>query len=130
MIDPNFYDLAIGAIGTLHYNVDATKHMSEEEKQSYVNRASNERMRAFMMNMTYGMNGNGPTDPQEAFNKSRADSWGDLEDGIMGLETKQISIQIGQKESYDAIIKIESKEDFKCWLNPMFVELIKEQFIK
>lgn len=128
MTDQGFYDLTPGSIGSIHYKKNMIKHMSEEEQQAYVSRASNERMRAFLMNMTYGMTGNGPVDPADAYMKARRDSWGELEDGNIGIETRQMTIQIGQKESYDAILKMEAKEDFSGWLNPSFVEMIKEQF--
>lgn len=127
-MDEGFYDLTNGAIGTIHYKKNMIKHMSEEEQQAYVSRASNERMRAFINNITYGMTGNGPVDPQDAYMKARRDSWGELEDGNIGIETRPMAIQIGQKESYDAIIKMESKDDFSGWLNPEFVEMIKSQF--
>jgi len=124
--EPGFYDLEPGAIGTLHYKINMIKHMSEEEKQAYVSRASNERMRAFMMNMTYGMNGNGPTDPLNAFIKARQDSWGELEDSQVGMEPREMQVQIGQKESYDLILKLEARDDFGGWMNPAFVEMIKQ----
>ena len=126
--EPGFYDMQDGAIGTILYNKNMLLGMPEEEKQAYVSRASNARMRQFLNNMTYGMNGNGPTDPAAAYMKAREDSWGDLEDGMMGLEQRGIQIQIGQKESYDAILNMEKKEDFAGWVNPIFVNIIKEQF--
>lgn len=128
MTDPGFYDLEPGSIGILHYKKNMLKHLSDEAKQQYVSKASNERMRAFMMNMAYGMNGNGPTDPQEAFIKARRDSWGDLEDGEVGMKIENMSVQIGQKESYDAICKMEQKDDFVTWLNPALVNMIKQQY--
>jgi hypothetical protein len=128
MTDPGFYDLEPGAIGTIQYKKNMMTHLSDEAKQQYVSRASNERMRAFMMNMAYGMNGNGPTDPTEAFIKARRDSWGDIEDGEIGIKVEAMSVQVGQKESYDAICKIENKDDFAGWLNPALVNMIKEQF--
>lgn len=128
MFDPNFYDLTPGSIGKVYYKRNAMLGMSEEQKQAYVSNASNERMRAFMMNMTYGMNGNGPTDPQEAFNKARRDSWKDIEDGTIGTESKDAFIQIGQKESIELIEKIEAAPDFLGWDDPEFVNQIKQQY--
>jgi len=126
--EEGFYDLAPGAIGTLFYKKNMCFHMSEEEKQAYVSRASNERMRMFLNNMTYGMNGTGPDNPADAYMKARRDSWGDLEDGNLGCETRDIQVQIGQKDSLEAIERLEAKEDFVGWLNPHFVEMIKQQF--
>lgn len=128
MDDPGFYDLVPGAIGTIHYKKNMIKHLSDEAKQQYVSKAANERMRAFMMNMTYGMNGNGPTDPTDAYMKARSDSWGELEDGDVGMKVENMTVQISQKESYDAILRMEAKDDFSGWLNPTLVNMIKEQF--
>jgi len=128
MFDPNFYDLTPGSIGKLFYKKNMMLGMTEEQKQAYVSNAANQRMRMFMMNMTYGMIGNGPTDPQEAFNKARQDSWGDIEDGRVGLEVKDIFVQVGQKESLDLIIKIETAEDFCGWHDPEFVNQLKQQY--
>jgi len=81
-----------------------------------------------LMNMTYGMNGNGPTDPLDAYIKARNDSWGELEDGEAGMKVENMTVQIGQKESFDAICRVESKDDFAGWLNPALIEMIKEKF--
>jgi hypothetical protein len=120
MIDPRFYDLEPGSIGTIHYKRNMLKHLSDEAKQQYVSRAANERMRAFLMG--------GMADPQEAYMKARRDSWGELEDSDVGMKVENMTIQIGQKESYDAILKMESKDDFEGWLNPALINMIKEQF--
>jgi hypothetical protein len=122
MNDQGFYDLEPGSIGTIHYKRNMLKHLSDEAKQQYVSRAANERMRAFLMG--------GMSDPQEAYMKARRDSWGDLEDGDAGTKVENMAIQIGQKESFEAICKIESKDDFAGWLNPALVNMIKEQFKK
>lgn len=103
-------------------------HLSDEAKQQIVSKAANERMRAFLMNMTYGMNGSGPVDPTDAYIKARKDSWGELEDGEVGMKVENMTVQIGQKESYEAICKIESKDDFGGWLNPSLINMIKQQY--
>lgn len=128
MFDLNFYDLVPGSIGKIYYRRNAMLGMTEEQRQVYVSQASNERMRAFMMNMAYGMNGNGPTDPQEAFNKARQDSWKDIEDGNIGMEVKEAFIQIGQKESIELIERIETAPDFLRWDDPDFVNQIKQSY--
>jgi hypothetical protein len=126
--EPDFYDLNDGSIGTILYRKNMIINMPETEKQAYVSRAANERMRMFINNITYGMNGNGPDTPYEAYVKARQDSWGELEDGNIGMETRDMQIQIGQKESYEAILKMETRPDFGGWINPTFVEMVKEQF--
>lgn len=124
MFDPSFYELTPGSMGKLFYKRNT---MSEDEKQAYVSKMAGERMRAFLMNSTYGMNANGPTDPQEAYNKARRDSWNELDGGV-GAETLEIYVQIGQKESMDLITKIESSQGFVCWADPDFVNQIKQRY--
>jgi hypothetical protein len=126
--EPGFLDLQEGSIGTIFYKKNIAKHLSDETKQAIISKNANERMRAFMMNMTYGMNGNGPTDPLDAYIKARNDSWGELEDGDVSMKIENMIVQIGQKESYEAIIKVESKDDFGGWLNPALVDLLKQQY--
>lgn len=126
--ESGFLDLEFGSIGTVFYKIDMSKSIPEEVKQDIVSKNANERMRAFLMNMTYGMNGNGPTDPLDAYIKARQDSWGDIEDGEMTMKIENMIVQIGQKESYDSMVKIETREDFGGWLNPALVELIKQQY--
>lgn len=128
--EPGFYDFVHGSIGTIHYKKNMTKNLSDEVKQDIISKAANERMRAFLMNMTYGMNGNGPSDPLDAYIKARQDSWGELEDGDVVMKTENMTVQIGQEESYEAICRIEQRDDFAGWLNPILVNMIKEEFKK
>lgn len=118
--DINFYDLIPNSIGNISYK--KVLKISDEEKQKIVSKNSNERMRAFLNNFTYGMTGNDPIDIQATFIKSREDSWNDLEEFY---ETKYLTVQIGQKESIEAIGNIEKQEWFRGWENPYFVDLIK-----
>lgn len=127
-IDPRFFDLYPGSIGVITYRKDMCMHLTDAEKQAYVSKAANERMRMFINNAMYGMTGNGPVDPAKAYMDARKDSWGDLEDGQAGTTLMEVVVQVGQQESYDLIIKIESMPDFRGWTNQVFVDMIKEQY--
>lgn len=127
--EPGFYYLKPNAIGTLQYKKNMAAKMSDEERQKFIDRSSNERMRAFMMNTAYGMNANGPTNPFDAYVKSRRDSFEELESGNIANRIEMIMVQIDQKESYDVICNIEKMEDFSGWLDPTLVNLIKDQYL-
>ena len=127
-VEPGFYELIPGTIGTVHYIIDASKGMSETEKQKLVDQMSNALMRAFLNNVTYGLSGPSPMSPEEAFAKSRKDSWSEIED--RWNETKEIHVQVGQEESYNMILKIEKIEGFRGWMNPLLIQSLKDIFEK
>jgi hypothetical protein len=119
MNDHGFFDMVPGTIGTISYKKNMMKNLPDDVKQQYVSKSANERMRALI--------GNG-IDPVTAYTKARQDSWSELEVGNSGMNVKNVSVQIGQEESYDVIVRIESLDDFGGWLNPSLVDMIKEQF--
>lgn len=118
--EPGFYDLVDGSIGTILYKKNIALGLSNEVKQKIVSKNANERLRALLSNTDL--------DPATAYAKARKDSWGELEDGDTAMSVENMSIQIGQKESYDAIIRIEARQDFGGWMNPGLINLIKEQY--
>ncbi len=131
MNSQNFYDLEVGAIGYIMYKKNMLLSMNDGEKQSYIDQAANARMRAFINNVTYGMTINdegldNQTMINNAFAKARKDSFGDLEDGNVGIELVSIPVQIGQKESLDLIENLEKREYFSGWADPNLVNLIKQ----
>ncbi len=130
MNDQNFYNLEVGAIGYIMYRKNMLLSMNDGEKQSYIDQAANARMRAFINNVTYGMTTNdegldNQTMINNAFVKARKDSFGDLEDGNVGIELVAVPVQIGQKESLDLIENLEKREYFSGWADPNLVNLIK-----
>ena len=129
-IEPGFYELVPGAIGTIHYAKDISKKIPEDQRQAFVSRQAGERMRAFLMNATYGMNGNSQMSPEDAYIKARKDSWSELEEGPVCRDVVEQQVQVGQKESYDKILKIEQGEDFIEWMNPLLVMALKEAYTK
>lgn len=123
-VEPGFYELIPGTIGTVHYMFDASRRMSGEEKQKIVDQMSNARMRAYLNNVTYGLGGQNQMSPEDAFAKSRKDSWAEIEE--KWNETKEIHVQVGQIESYNTILKIENTDGFKGWMNPLLIQSLKE----
>jgi hypothetical protein len=118
--EPGFYDMVPNSIGTILYKKNIASGLSNDVKQKIVSKNANERLRALLSNSDM--------DPAAAYAKARKDSWGELEDGDAAMSVENLSVQIGQTESYEAICRIESKTDFGGWMNPALVNLIKEQY--
>lgn len=122
-VEPGFYELIPGTIGTVHYMFDVSKKMTDEEKEKLVDKMSNERMRAYMNNLAYSLGNAAPMAPEEAFAKARRDSRTDIEE--KWTAPRELNVQVGQMESYNAMLKVEKMDGFRGWMNPLLVESLK-----
>ena len=122
-VEPGFYDLREGTIGTVQYKLQQSPSMTQAQKEELVSKMSNESMRAFMMQFTLGQS---DISPEEAFMKSRKDAWSQIEEAFI---IKDLHVQVGQKESYDEILRIEEQEGFVGWMNPLLVDSLKKVYL-
>jgi hypothetical protein len=119
MHDQGFFDMVPGSIGTINYFVNVSDKLTPEQKQAIVSKQANARLRAALMN--------GALDPAEAYATARNDSWGELNSQTR-KEMREVAVQIGNKESYEHMKKVEKSKDFVEWANPLLVSIIKETF--
>jgi len=122
---PDFIELATGAIGQLSYYKKDKIKLSAKEEQKKIDEFTSQRISAMIMQKCMGQS----PDLNQAYSKSRTESKDDLNAVTTNMKIVNIHYQIGQQDSYDELIAIETTSDFGGWINPIQIENIKEAHI-
>ncbi len=128
MIEDGFFELQDGAIGELQYYYIVKREYSEEVKTDYHTKTAS----AYIHNLIWKRvhNPDNAPDPKDIYKIARNFSNDHIKLRESERELKTLHVQIGSKESYDFILKLEKDKNFKGWFYPEFIELFKSNYDK
>jgi len=126
MIEEGFYFLEPGSIGQVSYYYMVKREFTDEKKEDYHTKTAS----AYVHNLIWKSvhNPENVPDPSKIFQTARDFSNDQIKQSEYSREIMLATIQIGSKESYEFITKLEKDKDFKGWFEPEFIELIKKDY--
>jgi len=124
-MDNGFYNLEKDSIGKVSYIFKKKIEVSDKKKESLHLQNSSAYIEKLIRDLTFTP---GTIVPANIYEISRKDTNKLIDQDYTFSD--EIWVQIGQKESYEDILKIEASEDFVNWSDPYFIEEIKQKYIK
>lgn len=128
MIDPGFYMLDDGSIGPVYFNLHLEWEPPEGKREEILNIGMAKHVEKMLWDKM--MNPNAAIDPNQIYSHARKEVGKDFDAHYSGPRRYKTMIQIGQKESYEEILKIESKPNFLGWEDSNFINQIKNNYLK
>lgn len=126
MIELEFYEMQEGAIGEFLYLYHQPFEISDEIKDNVMLQSASIKVQEFLLKQLHGMGK--PGDGNSIYSDSRKFAKRAIDDAEKREMIKRIDVQVGNKESYDEIIKIESDKNFKSWIDEITVKAFKENY--
>ena len=128
MIEPGFYMMEDGAFGEFTYLYSEPKEISDGQRDNVMTKSASLKVKEFLLKQLRGMGD--PSDADSIYSSSRK-AGKDFLDQNSKVETiKKITVQIGNKESYEEVLKIESDPNFGHWIDYLVVNQFKEDYEK
>ena len=119
-MNEEFYALLPGTIGTVAYNWKDDTRKSAQDEQAFIDEYTRESMYVLMNKATYSYEDILP--PDVCFMKAREDARR-LYDEQVSVIIKRETLQVGNKECLDTVLKLQQHPNFKGWVNEQFIRL-------
>jgi len=121
-MNEEFYAMLPDAIGTVAYNWKAPKkQISQVEEQAFIDNYTRESMYVLLNQARYD---NGEIVPPEVkFMNARAEARKLLDETGPDTIIKRETLQVGNKECLDLVLKLQKSPNFKGWVNPGLINL-------
>lgn len=128
MSDIGFYSLKDGSIGKIHYIINVNFTPPEGKREEILNIGMAKHVEKMLWDRL--LNKNAAVDPNKIYSHARENVGKDFDAYYTGPRRYGTTIQIGNKSSYEEILKIESNPNFINWEDVTFVNEIKEIYLK
>jgi len=121
-MNEQFYGLMPGAIGSVAYRWKSKQKISQSETDAYIDNSAREAMYAHMNRRMYNPGEELPP-IESVFMNARAEARTRLQNHSCNTIIKRETLQVGNKECLDLVLKLQRDPDFAGWVDTMFINL-------